>query len=40
MMGVDGVRGIYPLDGVGEGGGSDETPSTLKRGMAASIAIS
>ena len=31
-MGVDGVRGIDPLDGVGEGGGSGEVPSDPREG--------
>ena len=31
-MGVDGVRGIDPLDGVGEGGGSGEVPGDPREG--------
>ena len=32
MMGVDGVRGIDPLDGVREGGGSGEAPGDPREG--------
>ena len=32
MMGVDGVRGIDPLDGVREGGGSGEVPGDPREG--------
>ena len=31
-MGVDGVRDIDPLDGVGEGGGSGEVPGDPREG--------
>ena len=31
-MGVDGVRGIDPLDGVGEGGGSGKVPGNPQEG--------
>ena len=31
-MGVDGVRGIDPLDGVGKGGGSGEVPGDPREG--------
>ena len=32
MMGVDGVRDIDPLDGVGEGGRSGKVPGDLREG--------